>query len=92
MVIHCQSLRRALSFIVAAPYTCEEKADRREEARSVKEMEEMEKTEDWQPWQGVTDRIDVAPVGFSLRVLERITVDFAGASEQKASADSLRKP
>ena len=39
--------------------------------------------------EGITDGVDVAPVGLDLRMLERVAVDLAGAGKQEARADSL---
>ena len=37
----------------------------------------------------LSDRVDVAPVGLGLRVLERVAVDLGGGGEQEAGAGAL---
>lgn len=41
---------------------------------------------------GLTDGIDVAPVGLHLGVLERVAVNLAGAGEQEPRANPLGQP
>lgn len=50
---------------------------------------ESSKGEKWGGREGITDGIDVPPVGLDLRVLEGVAVDLAGASQEEARTDSL---